>query len=91
VTTRGKKRLGLLDPSGDNSRKVVLVIEDSPAGIRAGKAADCQVLGLITSHTLEQVAAAGPDWIVKDLASVKVVGSGKGSVTLQFANTTHQR
>ncbi|EFX01689.1 glycerol-3-phosphate phosphatase [Grosmannia clavigera kw1407] len=70
----------------------VLVLEDSPAGIRAGKAAGCKVLGLVTSHTAEQVAAAGPDWIVKDLTSVRVVeqqaaAGGKTSTTLEFSNT----
>ena len=30
----------------------ILVLEDSPAGIRAGKAAGCKVLGLVTSHTV---------------------------------------
>ncbi|KAI2624781.1 HAD-like protein [Xylaria nigripes] len=66
----------------------VLVLEDSPAGIRAGKAAGCKVLGLVTSHTIEQVMAAEPDWIVKDLLSVKMVAHGEdGRVTLQFANT----
>lgn len=69
----GRHRLGL-----DEGREL-LVLEDSPAGILAGKAAGCKVLGLVTSHTAEQVAAAGPDWIVKDLASVSLVGdSGKG-------------
>ena len=48
----------------------VLVVEDSPAGIRAGKAAGCQVLGLATTHSIERVREAGADWIVKDLQSV---------------------
>lgn len=70
----------------------VLVLEDSPAGIRAGKAAGCKVLGLVTSHTAEQVAAAGPDWIVQDLTSVKVVevlgtDGEKPMTTLEFSNT----
>lgn len=51
----------------------LLVIEDSPAGIRAGKEANCKVLGLLTTHTYEQVAASGPDWIVKDLECVRVL------------------
>jgi len=63
----GKDKLGL---KGEDD---VLVLEDSPAGIKAGKDAGCKVLGVVTSHTVEQVVAAGPDWIVKDLSSVKVV------------------
>ncbi len=65
----------------------VLVLEDSPAGIIAGKAAGCKVLGLVTSHTIEQVVAAEPDWVVEDLRSVKMLAHGQdGCVTLQFSN-----
>ncbi|EMR72932.1 putative glycerol-3-phosphate phosphatase protein [Eutypa lata UCREL1] len=64
----GRSRLGLEDTKGD-----ILVLEDSPAGIRSGKAAGCKVLGLVTSHTAEQVLAAGPDWVVRDLRSVRMV------------------
>ncbi|EOO02446.1 putative glycerol-3-phosphate phosphatase protein [Phaeoacremonium minimum UCRPA7] len=77
----GRERLGL---TGDNSS--VLVLEDSPAGIRAGKAAGCKVLGLVTSHTAERVLSAEPDWVVKDLESVRIVESKDGVVTLEFTN-----
>ncbi|KAI1807581.1 HAD-like protein [Daldinia bambusicola] len=80
---QGREGLGL---SSDDSPDV-LVLEDSPAGIRSGKAAGCKVLGLVTSHTAEQVLAAEPDWIVRDLRSVKMVRSEKdGSVTLQISD-----
>lgn len=75
----GRQRTNL---AGDD--KSVLVLEDSPAGIRAGKAAGCKVLGLVTSHTAEQVKSAEPDWIVRALDSVKVVESKDGLVTLEF-------
>lgn len=76
----GLDRLGLGDQAAG-----VLVLEDSPAGIRAGKAAGCKVLGLVTSHTVEQVVGAGPDWVVKDLSSVSLIGSGEdGKVTLEI-------
>ncbi|KAI0398375.1 HAD-like domain-containing protein [Xylariaceae sp. FL0594] len=65
----------------------VLVVEDSPAGIKAGKAAGCKVLGLVTSHTREQVLAAQPDWVVQDLSSVKLLAySDDGQVTLEISN-----
>ena len=52
----------------------VLVVEDSPSGIRAGKAAGCAVLGLATTHEVEKLRNAGADWIVKDLSSVEFLG-----------------
>lgn len=41
----GLKKLGLEGKAAD-----VLVLEDSPAGIKAGKAAGCKVLGVVTSQ-----------------------------------------
>lgn len=63
-----------------------VVFEDSPAGIRAGKAAGCKVVGLVTSHTLDQIFAADPDWIIYDLRSVTFIDYTAGMVTLQFSN-----
>lgn len=76
----GKKKLGL------TADAEVLVLEDSPAGIKAGKAAGCKVLGVVTSHTVEQVLNAGPDWIVKDLRSVRVVSHSQEGVELEFSD-----
>jgi len=64
----------------------LLVLEDSPAGIRAGKAAGCKVLGLVTSHSAQQVLEAEPDWVVRDLDSVSVVESKDGAVTLEISH-----
>ena len=75
----GKEKLGL----GPEHR--ILVLEDTPAGIKSGKDAGCLVLGVVTSHTLEQVVGAGPDWVVRDLASIRLVKSSEGKgVTLEF-------
>lgn len=63
----GREKLSL---GADTS---VLVVEDSPAGIRAGKAACCSVVGLATTHSIAQLRDSGPDWIVKDLQSVRYV------------------
>ncbi|KAI0379823.1 HAD-like protein [Hypomontagnella monticulosa] len=79
----GREKLGLRPEDSPE----ILVLEDSPAGIRAGKAAGCKVLGLVTSHTAEQVVAAEPDWIVRDLRSVRMLASGAdGGVTLRIAD-----
>lgn len=77
----GRERLGLEGPGAQ-----VLVLEDAPAGIRAGKAAGCKVIGLVTSHTVEQVVGAEPDWVVRDLSSVKVLRSEGGKVTIEISN-----
>lgn len=43
------------------------------------------MLAVVTSHTAEQVLAAGPDWVVRDLSSLRLVGvdGEKGTVTLE--------
>ena len=60
----GRKRLGL------ENEGQVLVIEDAPSGIRAGKAAGFKVVGIVTTHSIDQVKDAGADWIVQDLQSL---------------------
>lgn len=62
----GAQRLGLshLDPSQ------VVVFEDAPAGVKAGKNAGFKVVGLATTHRVEQLREAGADWIVEDMRSV---------------------
>lgn len=45
-----------------------LVVEDAPSGIRAGKAAGAKILGLLTSHSADQVNKEEPDWVVADLS-----------------------
>ncbi|KAM0347078.1 hypothetical protein ACHAPU_005017 [Fusarium lateritium] len=77
----GRERLGL-----EAEDAQILVLEDSPAGIQAGKAAGCKVLGLVTSHTVEQVVAAEPDWVVRDLSSVKVLRTEGGKVIIEISN-----
>ncbi|PIL36938.1 hypothetical protein GSI_00629 [Ganoderma sinense ZZ0214-1] len=57
----GAKRAGV-DPSR------CLVVEDAPAGVRSGNAAGCKTLGLITSHSREQMEEVKPDWLVSNLA-----------------------
>lgn len=59
----GAERLGV--KSND-----VLVLEDAPAGVRAGKAAGYKVVALATTHTVQQLQEAGADWIVYDMRSV---------------------
>jgi glycerol-1-phosphatase len=79
----GLQKLGMEGRAGE-----ILVLEDSPAGIRAGKMAGCKVLAVVTSHSVQHVVDAGADWVVRDLASVRVVGTGREAprVTLEIKN-----
>lgn len=74
----GRKRLGLEDYSS------IVVLEDAPSGIKAGKAAGFKVIALATTHSLDQLQAAGADWIVEDLRSITVKGVVDGRVQLEI-------
>ncbi|KAI0089136.1 phosphatase [Irpex rosettiformis] len=69
----GAKRCGV-DPSR------CLVVEDAPAGIISGRTAGCKTLGVLTSHTREQVEAAQADFVVKNLTSVSMKLAENGGV-----------
>lgn len=83
-------RLGIdrtLGPATEKGRGEILVIEDSPAGVLAGKAAGCQVIGLATTHSTEQLRGSGADWIVQDLRSVVLVGlDTDGTIQIEVRN-----
>ncbi|KAL4976811.1 HAD-like domain-containing protein [Aspergillus desertorum] len=76
----GRKKLGLEHSSS------IVVLEDAPSGIRAGKAAGFTVIALTTTHTLEQLQVAGADLIVEDLRSISVKGVVDGRVQLEVRN-----
>lgn len=44
-----------------------VVIEDSPPGVQAGRAADLHVLGVTNTVDAEPLRAAGAEWIARDL------------------------
>jgi mannitol-1-/sugar-/sorbitol-6-phosphatase len=52
-----------------------IVVEDAPAGIRAGKAAGARVLALRTTASDTELTQAGADWIANDLASLRLNSS----------------
>lgn len=76
----GRSRLSLENTSN------ILVVEDAPSGIRAGKAAGFKVIGLVTTHSLQQVRDAGADWIVRDLRDVAVKGTEGEIVEIEITN-----
>jgi sugar-phosphatase len=53
-----------------------IVVEDAPSGVGAGKAAGSRVLGVIGTHTLEQLEHA--DWVVSSLERVTAKPTGDG-------------
>jgi sugar-phosphatase len=55
-----------------------LVVEDAPAGIRAGKSAGARVIGFKTTAPLAELRAAGADWILNNCADIRSIGSGPG-------------
>lgn len=57
--------------------KKVVVFEDAPAGITAGKGAGAFIVGICSTYEPEKVKAAGADIVVDDLSSFKVVGYNK--------------
>ena len=63
-----------------------LVIEDSASGAQAGRAAGCQVLATLFSHSLSSLADA--DWVVPSLEEVRVAREGD---TLTIALTPLSR
>lgn len=77
----GRSQLGLKDSSSSS----IVVLEDAPSGIKAGKAAGFKVIALASTHSLSQLRDAGADWIVADLRSVSVKGvEESGRVQLEI-------
>ncbi|KAF3385581.1 Glycerol-1-phosphate phosphohydrolase 2 [Penicillium rolfsii] len=76
----GAKKIGLEDS------KNIVVLEDAPSGIKAGKAAGYKVIALATTHSIEKIREAGADWIVEDLRSVSIKGVVDGQVQIEIQN-----
>ncbi|KAM5476287.1 DL-glycerol-3-phosphatase [Microsporum audouinii] len=77
----GRSRLGLEHSDS------MLVIEDAPSGVRAGKAAGFKVLALATTHGVEELKEAGADWIIKDLDSASFKKYTDGKIELEVWDT----
>ncbi|GAB7350932.1 hypothetical protein MBLNU459_g1441t1 [Dothideomycetes sp. NU459] len=86
----GAKRLGFdHDDDTQLTANDILVLEDAPAGVRAGKAAGYKVVALATTHEVQQLIDAGADWIVKDMRSVtlKQWDAKSGTVKIEINDT----
>ncbi len=65
-----------------------IVIEDAPAGIRAGKAAGARVLALRTTASDAELQQAGADWIADDCAELFLDSSAAGEEFLLIGRRT---
>jgi mannitol-1-/sugar-/sorbitol-6-phosphatase len=84
---KGASLLGL-------SARNCVVVEDVPAGIRAGKAAGARVIACRTTVSEPELKAAGADWIVDNCKSISVSRSnakGEFSVVLTGEHNIHDR
>jgi sugar-phosphatase len=66
-----------------------VVIEDAPAGIRAGKAAGAKVIALQTTERDALLCEAGADWIVKDCASIGVPATTGAEIFLVISDNAN--
>ena len=53
-----------------------VVVEDAPSGVGAGKAAGCRVLGVVGTHSAEELQET--DWIVDSLEGLRVTVGADG-------------
>jgi sugar-phosphatase len=58
-----------------------VVVEDAPSGLRAGKEAGCRVLGVLGTHSAEDLHEA--DWVVGSLEGLAVM-VGPSGLELRF-------
>lgn len=63
-----------------------VVVEDAPAGIRAGKAAGARVIAFPTTSSRGELEKAGANWVVRNCADIAATFDGS-SLTLTL--TTH--
>lgn len=55
-----------------------IVVEDAPAGIRAGKAAGAKVVAFLTTMPRRDLEEAGTDWIIQNCADIVASKDGDG-------------
>jgi sugar-phosphatase len=67
-----------------------VVVEDAPAGIRAGKAAGTRVIACRTTASEAELKDAGPDWIVENCKSISFSpSSAPDELRLLLSSDTH--
>jgi sugar-phosphatase len=64
-----------------------VVVEDAPAGIRAGKAAGARVIGFPTTSPSTELQSAGANWVIANCASIRLYGERGDPSTLTLELT----
>jgi sugar-phosphatase len=62
-----------------------IVVEDAPAGVRAGKAAGARVIAFLTTMIRRDLEDAGADWIVRNCADITASSDGEHGLQLKIA------
>ncbi|MGA8539067.1 MAG: HAD family hydrolase [Terriglobales bacterium] len=57
-----------------------VVVEDAPAGVRAGKAAGARVIAFLTTMLRRELEEAGADWILHNCADIRATADNEGLV-----------
>jgi sugar-phosphatase len=57
-----------------------VVVEDAPAGIRAGKAAGARVIGFPTTSNRLELETAGANWVVRNCADIAATFDGRSLI-----------
>jgi mannitol-1-/sugar-/sorbitol-6-phosphatase len=55
-----------------------IVLEDVPAGVRAGKAAGAKVIAFTTTVSESTLQDAGADWVLNSCVDIRVLDAGNG-------------
>lgn len=74
---KGREGLGYPINTHYPEKSKVVVFEDAPAGIAAGKAAGCKIIGIATTFSASSLREKGCDIVIKDHRSVRVAGYDK--------------
>lgn len=53
-----------------------VVVEDAPAGVRSGRAAGARVIAFPTTMSMQELEAAGANWIVRNCADISARSEG---------------
>lgn len=67
-----------------------VVLEDVPAGVRAGKDAHARVIAFETTVSASELCSAGANWILKNCADIRVQ-HGSGELELTFVEPAYVR